>query len=565
MSQRRPLVSFFGLAICGIAVGILFFYGFAGRYSLSQFGNLPRQSIATLNKYSNEGALLYIVVFVLLFAAYWLGYQIIRGLSQRRFLVIIVGFSVLFNLIMIQMYPADASDVYDYILRGRMTSVYGLNPLKDVPNEIKQDSFYEFISWRSVPSAYGPAWELLAGFASRLAGDDRTTNVITFKLLAVAGYGLASLFIGLALIKIAPRRLLGGLYLFMWNPLLIYMTAGIGHHDALVASTIALAIFSLTRRWYVAATLALVLGTLLKFIPLMLVPIIAVIALRQLRGRSLLRYLILSALLSILLAAAAYAPYWHGWETLRLERRDRMYTGSVATVIRELLIPTLDNKPIQTSPTDTPITNALMAQGSIILFGLFYLWQLIRLWRAGQQDTLLPIRIIGRVLLFYLLVVSLWFYSWYLIWILPIAAVLDDAPLRTLTLRFSYLVTWQSFLYNYLAITTKGSDWLPWLDLAPVAIYMGYAWAYVAYYQVANMLRRWQINPRNISIGAQLQQARVAANLSRDTLSDELAIPYAVMEQYEAGQKALNLDHAHKLAQRLGLSLFDWLTLKNQN
>ena len=563
MSQRRPLISFIGLTICGIAVGLLFFYGFAYRYSLSQFGYLPRQSIATLNKYSNEGALLYIVTFVLLFACYWLGYQIIRGVSRRWFLVIIVGFSVLFNLIMLQMYPADASDVYDYIIRGRMTSVYGLNPLQNVPNDIKQDAFYAFTSWRSVPSAYGPAWEVLAGLASRLANDDRTTNVITFKLLAVIGYGLASLFIGLALIRIAPRRLLGGLYLLMWNPLLIYMTAGIGHHDALVAATIALALYSLTRRWYIAATLALVLGTLLKFIPLMLIPIIAIIALRQLRGWSRLRYLILSAILSILLAAAAYAPYWHGWETLRLERRDRMYTGSVATVIRELLLPTLDHKPIQTSPADTPITNALMANGSLVLFGLFYLWQLVLLWRADEQDTLLPLRIIGRVLLFYLLVVSLWFYGWYLIWILPVAAVLDDAPLRALILRFSYLVTWQSFLYNYLAITTKGTDWLPWLDLAPVAIYMGYAWAYVAYYQVANVLRRWQINPQNVSIGAQLQQARAAANVSRDTLSDELAIPYDVTEQYERGEKALNLDHASKLAQRLGLSLVDWLTLKN--
>ncbi len=562
MSQRRPIISLIGLTVCGIAASLLFYYGFAARYSLAKYGDLHRQSIGTLNKYSNEGAFAYIVVFALLFACYGLGYRILRGMGQKWFLVLIVGFSVVFNLIMLQMYPADASDVYDYILRGRMTSVYSLNPLKDVPNEIKQDAFYDFTSWRSVPSAYGPAWEWLAGMASRLAGDDRNTNVIVFKLLAVAGYGLASLFIGLALLTIAPRRLLGGLYLFMWNPLLIYMTVGIAHHDALVAATIALALYCLTRRWYVASTLALVLGMLLKFIPIMLVPIVAIIALRQLQGMLRLRYLVLSGILSILLAAAAYAPYWHGWETLRLERRDRMYTGSVATVIRELLIPSLDNKPIQTSPADTPITNALMANGSLVVFALFYLWQLIVLWRADEQDTLLPIRIIGRILLFYLLVVSLWFYGWYLIWILPVAAVLDDAPLRTLILRVSYLVTWQSFLYNYLAITTKGSDWLPWLDLAPVAIYMGYAWAYVTYYQVENLLRRWRISPQNRAIGAQLQQARIAANVPRNTLSDELAIPCDVAEQYERGETALNLDHASKLAQRLGLSLVDWLTQK---
>ncbi len=563
MSQRRPITAVIGLILCGIAASLIFYFGLAGRYSLSQFGDLHRQSIATLNQFSNDGALLYIVTFILLFACYWLGYRIVRGMSQRWFLIIIVGFSVGFNLILLQMYPADASDIYDYIIRGRMTAIYDLNPLKDVPNEIKQDAFFDFTSWRSVPSAYGPLWESLAGIASKLAGDERTTNIIAFKLLTIAGYGLASLFIGLALIQIAPRRLPGGLYLFMWNPLLLFMTAGIGHHDALMAAAIALAMYCLIRRWYVSATLALVIGTLLKFIPLMLVPIVAIIALRQLHGSLRLRYLILSASLSLLLAVAAYAPYWHGWETLRLERRDRMYTGSVATVMRELLLPTLDHKPIETSPADTPLTNALLANGSLVLFALFYLWQCVILLRDDRQDALLPVRVVGRVLLFYLLVVSLWFFGWYVIWILPVVALLEDSPLRRLTLRFSYLVTWQSFLYNYLAVTTKGSDWLPWLDLAPVAIYMGYAWSYVAWYQVVSWLRWWNIDPRNVSIGAALQQARITAGLNRNQISDELDIQYDVVEQYERGESALNLDHAYKLAQRLGLSLVDWLSLKD--
>ncbi|MEP6988040.1 MAG: hypothetical protein ABI970_20730, partial [Chloroflexota bacterium] len=311
MSQRRLITPFIGLALCGIAASLIFYFGLAKRYSLMQFGDLPRQSIGTLNQYSNEGALLYILTFALLFACYWLGYRIIRSVSRYPFLILIVGFSIVFNFILVWMYPADASDIYDYIIRGRMSAIYDLNPLKDIPHQVQQDQFYDFTTWRYVPSAYGPVWEDLAGLASRLAGNDRTTNVLTFKLLAIAGYSLASLFVGLALSRIAPRRFLSGLYLFMWNPLLLFMTAGIGHHDALMAAAIALALYCLTRRWFIAATLALVLGTLLKFIPLMLVPIVAIVALRQLRGRLLVRYLFLSAILSLLLAAVAYAPYWH--------------------------------------------------------------------------------------------------------------------------------------------------------------------------------------------------------------------------------------------------------------
>ena len=91
---------------------------------------------------------------------------------------------------------------------------------------------------------------------------------------------------------------------------------------------------------------------------------------------------------------------------------------------------------------------------------------------------------------------------------------------------------------------------------------MGYAWGYTAYYQLMNWLRRWNINPMNVSIGEKLQQARLASGLNRTEISDELGIPYDMVEQYERGESGLRLDDAYKLAQRLGLSLTDWLASK---
>jgi hypothetical protein len=50
--------------------------------------------------------------------------------------------------------------------------------------------------------------------------DDRNTNVIVFfKFVSVVGYGLIGLLIGLTLRRVAPRRTLTGVYLFLWNPL----------------------------------------------------------------------------------------------------------------------------------------------------------------------------------------------------------------------------------------------------------------------------------------------------------------------------------------------------------
>jgi hypothetical protein len=393
-----------------------------------------------------------------------------------------------------------------------------------------------------------------------LNSSDRTVNVIAFKLVSIAAYALAALLIALTLRRIAPRRVLVGLYLWMWNPLVVYMTAATGHNDSLMVACMLAAVYLVSRRWYVAGTLAVVLGALVKFIPVLLLPLIVIAAFRALGWRRWLRYLVVSGGLGALLVVGAYAPYWHGWDTLRTERRESMYSGSVATVVRELLIPVFDQAPIEAAPSKTPITNALLANGTLILFGLFFAAQLREVWRDPQPLTL--IRIAARLLLFYLLVVSLWFHAWYVLWVLALVALLEDTPIRRLIMMFSYLVTWQAFLYNYLAITTKGGLWLPWLDLVPVSIYMGCAWLYSGWYQLTTRLQKRRRQPDDQRIGQTLEQARLAAGLSASDLSDELAIPFDVLEQYERSERPLRLDHGRRLGQRLGLSLDEWLGMK---
>ena len=568
--HRTYWQSCFGLILLGSIIGLVFHFGFASRYSLNYYGIFPWQTIGTLNRYSSGGALLYIAAFGIIFSAYGLGYWLIRRTSRKDtvggakssgLLTVVVGFGLLFNLMLLPMYPADAADIYDNIIRGRMSAIYGLNPLKNTPNDIKQDIFYPFTAWRNVPSAYGPAWEMLAQITDQVVNtSNRTRNVIAFKLVSIAGYALSALLIALTLHKIAPRRVLVGLYLWMWNPLVVYMTAASGHNDTVMVACMLAAIYLASRRWYVAGTLAVILGTLVKFIPVFLLPLIVVAAYRALGWRRWLRYLLVSGGLGALLIVGAYAPYWHGWETLRTERRDLMYTGSVATVVRELLIPVLDQTVIEAPPSKTPITNALLANSTLILFGLFYAIQLIYLWRDPEPITL--IRIAARLLLFYLLVVSLWFQAWYVLWVMALVALLEDTPVRRLVMLFSYLVTWQPLLYDYLVVRTRTGMYLPWLDLVPVSIYMGYLWLYSGWYQLTTGLQKRGRQADDQQIGLRLEQARQSAGLSLSELSDELAIPYDVLGQYTRGERSLRLDHGRRLAQRLELTLEEWLGRK---
>jgi hypothetical protein len=215
---------------------------------------------------------------------------------------------------------------------------------------------------------------------------------------------------------------------------------------------------------------------------------------------------------------------------------------------------------LQTLPRNTPNSNALLANGTLLLFGLFYLWQLAQLWRDYQPIN--AVRITARIMLAYLLIASLWFHAWYAIWLIALIALLEDTPLRRLSLTFSYLVTWQAFLYNYMNVETRAGLHLPWLDVVPVMIYMGYAWSFISAYHLRAWQRRRRTTHEDKAIGGRLQVARHSAGLTLSSVSDELTIRYDHLEQYERGERPLQLDHGRVLAQRFGLTLDELLGTK---
>lgn len=556
-----------GLLISGLLMGLTFYGAFVAPYSLMEHGERRRQSVGTLTGFSNEGAYLFIAGMILLFVAYALGYLALLRLpaelprvTRRGLLAMIALGGGLFSALLLALYPVDASDIYDYIMRGRMSALYGLNPLEDVPMQVAFDDFYRYASWRRTPSAYGPLWEILAhGVTAFTSEMSRNAQVIAYKLLVVAGYGLTGLFIGLTLARIAPRRLLLGSYLFLWNPLVLYMTAGTGHNDALMTACVAFAIYALSRRWYGVATLGAVLGVLIKFIPALLLPFIALLAWRDLGPRRWLRYALTAGLVCGGLTLLLYVPYWHGFDTLRTSRRAVMYTGSVATVLRHLLMPITDGiSDLSTSARQTPNASGLLANGTLVIFGAVYLVELFKVWRERQ---LMPaLRSFARVIVAYLLVASLWFHAWYVVWLLAIVALLENTPTRRLALTFSYLVTWQAFLINYFDFETKAGERLPWMDVLPVTLYMGYAWAFVLLYPVRRRL--WRADPADALIGGRIRASREAAGLSVSQLSDEMAMPYDDLLQIERGTRSLKLREGRRLAQRLDASLPAWLGVK---
>jgi alpha-1,6-mannosyltransferase len=353
------------------------------------------------------------------------------------------------------------------------------------------DDTYHFAAWRDANSAYGPAWEWMAAGTARLIGNDpgnpdnRNNSVIAFKLLACLGYLVTLGGVAWVLAKVAPERIAVGMLIFAWNPLMIYFSGGTGHNDLWLAATIVLAIGCTVRRWYAAAIVIAVLGTLIKFVPILLLPLLVIEVWRNQPMRARLETLLSGGVMGGLLILIVYRPFWTGIASLGVTRRENMFTSSLGALLRQALQPFFSTG-----------AGTIVAGTALVAFGAFTLWQLWQFSRTPASEPLGSTRALLRILLFYLLIAAIWFQHWYLAWVIPLAALLDESPLRRITLVFSYMVTWQPLLYNYVTLRYDGWIAAPWRDLIPVSVFMGGTYLYIlAEWRLGERLRKAGDNP----------------------------------------------------------------------
>ena len=128
----------------------------------------------------------------------------------------------------------------------------------------------------------------------------------------------------------APEKALGGVLLLGWNPVLLFETWGNGHNDMAMTFWFLLAFWWISRQHYTLAVLSLLSGALMKFIPVLLIPAVVVIAWHDLHKTGLrLAFLAKTAMLGGLLAVLLYAPFWNGLTTLDVGRRMQLFTTSL--------------------------------------------------------------------------------------------------------------------------------------------------------------------------------------------------------------------------------------------
>jgi hypothetical protein len=470
-------------------------------------------------------------------------------LPGRLTILALIGFPLLFLALLLRVYPATSVDLYDYLFRGRMLARYGANTFVHVPQDFVADSLFDYVAWRRAVTAYGPLWEGLSWLTARLAGERPDAPVMSalfvspglgtvysgytpgalvellrlmlaFKGLAALGFLLCGAAIWGALGRIAPERRRLGLYLWLWNPLALWESAGAGHNDAWMALCIVLAVWAFSARRTenqeprtehqnkeqrtknnglrsthhlsyftrsLVAFLALTAGGLIKFLSLFLGPVFLGAALRRLpdwRARA--RLVLAAGLVCLVFAVLAYAPFWAGWATFRnFGDRAVLFTATWLAVLRAGLV-----------ARGVPLG---LAQQIATTIGLWLLlggtgWAAWRAWRAPERVAVHAL----WLLLWFLLVCNTWFQPWYLFWPLALAVlqpwrgrVLFAVCLLCCTAMLGCYVAW-SFLRPLLGWDVESARWNA---LLCVLIYAPPLLALSASMRVSGPLARWAGRP----------------------------------------------------------------------
>lgn len=473
---------------------LVYWLGLLRPYSLSALRLKPLVDVIKLIHDHPAAQARLALTLVALFGIYYLTWRLCRssaGPPTRAVWLVLLVSALAANLMMLWLYPVGAADIFDNIMRGRIIAQHGGNPFYAPPSTYARDSFYAFVAWRHATSAYGPLWELLSAGTARLAGDGVLANVLAYKALGLGFYAGCVALIAHILRRHAPSRTLQGVCLFALNPLVIYETAGNGHNDIVMTFFILLGLAALLHRRFTWAALALTAGALIKFIPVLLLPVALVAGLRmQSTWRARFRFVLGTAVVCMAVVALLYAPFWRAGDPLDVERRSKLFTTSLPALAQARL-----EAPLGAERSEQVVAGvAVLLTGVAVSVFTWRTWHALHSAGSARPDSgflpdppawLVPVQTWTHILVFYLLFTCLWFQPWYVIWPLSLAAILPEGAAGRLVVLLSGLASWKTIIFNFLLPANGPLPPRTWRETILGPATLGVAWLYAGYAMIA--------------------------------------------------------------------------------
>jgi hypothetical protein len=334
-------------------------------------------------------------VLVLMVLAYAVVLAAVRVLSMRTIAVAVV----LLHVILLMSPPLQLTDLFNYLGYARLGALHHLNPYGHVINQELFDPVSAFASWHNLRSPYGP---LFTALTYPLALVPLPVAYWTLKIVTVL---LSLTFVGL--VWHCARRLgrdpRFAVAFVAFNPIfLIYGVAGF-HNDFFMLAPMVGAIALILARRDRTAGAVLMLAVAVKFTAVLLLPFLLVAAYTRPRQ---IRVVVGAVLGAIPLAALSLALF--GFSIPNLAQQSSVLTGfSIPNVFGLLLH----------IGGASPLLLKVAAVGVVLVVA--HQFYRNRDWLAGAGwATMALIASLG------------WLMPWYVIWLLPLAALGTSVRLR---------------------------------------------------------------------------------------------------------------------------------------
>ena len=335
-----------------------------------------------------------------------IAYRLVRRMDRPPTIVTVLFVAVLFGLPLISTYPINANDLFRYMIRGRVSSVYGANPFATPPNAFPEDPFLSLAGeWVSETSPYGPIWEIAAGAITKLSREGLYLNLIMFKGFGLFTHLAVAFMIWRLLDDLADSERIARTLLWAWNPALLLTFVVDAHNDGLMLLWFLLGIWLARRDQHILGFILMFMAPLTKPIALLPMPFFFLMFWRAMpSSKAKTRFVLLSAVGLALMVWVAFLPF--GSPIYLVERLLREASGGGGFSLQALFI-------LMAQHYQYRLPMRQLNQTALIGFGLAALWLFWTAWRGRH-----PFR--GAADIFYVYVLqAMSFRIWYTVWSFP--------------------------------------------------------------------------------------------------------------------------------------------------
>ncbi len=249
---------------------------------------------------------------------------------------------IVFGFLFSAFYPMFSGDVFDYLMKGRILSIYHQNPYGHVPNEYSQDLMHSLSTWKYTTEVYGPVAVWAQSIPPLLAANSQRGMLVIYKLISISCWAGSILLFQ----NIAKSNQLKNdqnlTILFALNPLLFVSVVMDGHNEALLIFFLLLAVHYLLLNKPVQFGLCFAFSLMVKYPVLISLPYLLIFLFKAFpdeQTKSRIKKVTLAVLTIVVTTFLGYAPFMRGThilQQLQMHTGNAFYSNSIPYALQEI-------------------------------------------------------------------------------------------------------------------------------------------------------------------------------------------------------------------------------------